>query len=389
MRIPRVARPATAGAAVVAALALAATGCGSPGSGGSTGSGGGVISIGASVPLSGDYASYGQDYVRGATVAIDQINAAGGVDGHKLTLVAEDDAADPTQAVTVAQKLVSSNVSAVIGPETTSQCLAADGVYARADLATFVAASGVEIAEQGHKNIFQVSYRDSDAGPYDAKTLYDVEHARKVYILTDGSSYAVGLAQAMSTAFKADGGTIVGTGQITAGQNDYSAALARAKASGADHFYYPGYPPEAAKLVKQGTDIGIRSDQWVLGGATFDPTLLQIAGSAANGVIISGTTAPPQLEPAAKQYVAMYQAKFHTAPSVFGQWAYDTIRFLAQVIRHTGYPVSRSAVVSESHALQTFVGVSGSLSFAANGTRKVAPLDRLTVSNGQFVLLSA
>src|SRR6266699_1568064 len=100
MRIPRVTTSATARAAVLTALVLAAAGCGSSGSGGSTDSGGGVISIGASVPLSGDYTVYGQDYVRGATVAIDQINAAGGVNGHKLKLAREDDAADPTQAVT-------------------------------------------------------------------------------------------------------------------------------------------------------------------------------------------------------------------------------------------------------------------------------------------------
>lgn len=376
-------RAAAAVCGLVVAMTL--TACG--GSSDSGGSHGGDILIGASVPLSGDAAVYGQDYVRGATVAIDEINAAGGVGDRKLKLVQYDDAGNPTQAVTVAHKLVDSGVSAVIGPELTAQALAANGVYARADLATFVVASGVQITEQGHKNVFQISYRDSDAGPYDADTLATVIKAKRVYTLTDGSAYAKGLAEAMRQAFATKGGTVIGTGQITAGDNDYTAALARAKSSGAESFYYPGYPQEAAKLVKQGARLGIKAQQWVLGGAAFDPTLIKIAGTAANGIVVSGTTAPPQLEPAAKKYVEMYKAKFKTEPSLFGQWAYDNIKFLAQVFGHVSDPRKRADVVNESHDLKGFVGVSGPVEFDAKGVRGQAPLARLTVQNGEFQLL--
>lgn len=371
-------------------IGLAGCAGGSNSSGASTSSsGGGTIPIGISEPLTGNDATYGIDYVDAVKVGVKQVNATGGVNGHKIVLNIKDDLGSTSQAVTVAHQLVDSNVVAVIGPELSAQALAAESVYANGNLPIYIGASNPQITERGYKNIFRLAYRDDEAGPFDAQTIHNVKHSSNVYVITDGSAYAVGLAAAMEKKFKSLGGKVLGTEQITPGQNDYTAALAHAKASHANVYYYPAYAPEAAKLIKQGAQLGIKPSQWVLGGSAYDPTLLTVAGSAANGVMISGTTPPPQLEPRAKSFVTDYVADFHSQPGEFGQWGYDTIKFLAAVFRKISYPPTRAKVISESHALTGYVGISGPIQFKADGDRIVAPLARLIIRNGKFELYSS
>jgi branched-chain amino acid transport system substrate-binding protein len=371
--------------AVLISLAGCAGGSSSPAGSDS----GGTIAIGISEPLTGNYATYGIDYLDAVKVAVKQVNAAGGVNGHKIVLDIKDDQGSTSQAVTIAHELVGSDVVAVIGPEFSAQALAAESVYASGDLPIYIGASNPEITERGYKNIFRLAYRDDEAGPFDAQTIRNVKHSGNVYVITDGSAYAVGLADAMKTKFSSLGGKILGTEQITPGQNDYTAALAHAKASKANVYYYPAYAPEAAKLIKQGARLGIKPSQWVLGGSAYDPTLITVAGSAANGVVISGTTPPPQLEPRAKSFVTDYLADFHIQPGEFGQWGYDTIKFLAAVFKKISYPPTRAAVISGSHALTGYVGISGPIQFKADGDRVVAPLARLIIRNGKFELYSS
>jgi branched-chain amino acid transport system substrate-binding protein len=377
------------GAASFMAVLIGVAGCGgssSPSASKSSSGSGGTIAIGISEPLTGNDATYGIDYLDAVKVAVKQVNAAGGVNGHKIVLNIKDDQGSTSQAVTVAHELVDSNVVAVIGPELSAQALAAESVYASGNLPIYIGASNPQITERGYKNIFRLAYRDDEAGPFDAQTIRNVKHSSNVYVITDGSAYAVGLADAMEAKFKSLGGKVLGTEQITPGQNDYTAALVHAEASHANVYYYPGYAPEAAKLIKQGVQVGIKPSQWVLGGSAYDPTLLTVAGSAANGVIISGTTPPPQLEPRAKSFVTDYVAEFHMQPGEFGQWGYDTIKFLAAVFKKISYPPTRAEVIHESHALTGYVGISGPIQFKPNGDRVVAPLARLIIRNGKFEL---
>lgn len=382
-------------AAIFMAVLIGLAGCGggssSPSAGNSSSGsgGGGTIAIGISEPLTGNDATYGIDYLDAVKVAVNQVNAGGGVNGHKIVLNVKDDQGSTSQAVTVAHQLVGSNVVAVIGPEFSAQALAAEGVYASGNLPIYIGASNPQITAAGLKNIFRLAYRDDEAGPFDAQTISNVKHSSNVYVITDGSAYAVGLAGAMETKFKSLGGKVLGTEQITAGQNDYTAALVHAKASNANVYYYPGYAPEAAKLIKQGAQVGIKPTQWVLGGSAYDPTLLTVAGSAANGVMISGTTPPPQLEPGAQAFVNDYVAAFNTQPGEFGQWGYDTVKFLAAVFQKISYPPTRAAVISGSHELTGYVGVSGQIQFTATGDRLVAPLARLIIRDGKFELFSS
>ncbi|MBX6378408.1 MAG: branched-chain amino acid ABC transporter substrate-binding protein [Clostridia bacterium] len=171
---------------------------------------------------------------------------------------------------------------------------------------------------------------------------------------------------------------------IVPGENDYSPILTRIKSARPDVAYYSGYYPEGAALVRQARDLNV-GVPFLLGGSNYDPKFLELAGAAAEGVIITGSVVPPTLDPSGQDYVKAYKARFGSEPGAFGHWAYDSVQVLAKAIRDTG-SVDAAKLKEAVHAIAGFKGVSGEITFTPNGDRKHAPLARLVVKSGRFQL---
>lgn len=351
-----------------------------------------TIKIGVPVPLSGSYSNAGTDILNGAKLAVAKINAQGGVLGKHLELLPVDDACDADTAATAAQKLVDAGVAAVVGGYCSSAALPELRIFHGANLPYVMDAStNPQLTEQGWDDVFRAIGRDDMQGPFAARFIKDVLHAKRVAVLNDNTTYSKGLADNAVAALKAGGVDVVADEAITPGQTDYSVVLSRlAKlpssgggSAAPDVVYYTGYFPEAAMLVKQGRQLGLaKSKVTFMGGdGTTDPTLIEAGGDAANGMIL--TTAPlPQFLPDARGFVTEYRNAYKRAPGPYSVYEYDAIGLTAYAIGEakSAKPADISAALHKAH----YKGVTGEIAFDKKGDRMAATYITIVVRDNAF-----
>jgi branched-chain amino acid transport system substrate-binding protein len=341
-----------------------------------------TIKIGVPVPLSGSYASAGQDIVNGAKLAAERINASGGVLGKKLELVPEDDACDAQTAVQAAQKLVGDGVAAVVGGYCSSAALPELTTLRRAKLPFVLDAStNPQLTEMHYDGVFRTIGRDDQQGPFAAKFMSGYLHAKRAAVINDNTTYAKGLAQATVAALKKDGVDVVYDNAITPGQMDYSPTLTRVGGLKPDVVYYTGYYSESGLMVKELRQIGSKVT-FMGGDANNDPTLLKTAGAAADGMII--TTAPlAQFLSGAQDFVQNYTKEFGHGPGPYSVYEYDAIGVTAKAMEDAK-STKPADVIAALHRIKDYQGVTGKIGFDAQGDRTGALYITIIVRNDQF-----
>lgn len=369
--------------AVMVALSLGAAACGgSSGSGGSSG-GGGEILIGVPVPLSGDYASAGEDILHGAELSAKKINAAGGVDGKKIKIVSQDDACSAQTAAQAAQKLISQNVVAVAGSYCSTAALPELAAFHRAGIPFVMDAStSPEITEQGFAEAFRTIFRDDEQGPFVAKFITGYLKAKKVAVLNDSTTYSKGLADQTVKGLKAAGASVVYNNALTPGQSDYTSVLTKIAQTKPDVMYYSGYFAEFGLLVKEAKQLGLNF-QLMGGDANNDPTLIKTAGAAAKGVLIDTAPLAQFLGGAAKDYVSTYTTNYGNAPGPYSAYEYDAVGVVAAAIKKGGSTDSKK-ITAALHNLGDYGGITGTFHFDAKGDRKPVSYIIITVKDGKF-----
>ncbi len=330
-----------------------------------------TIKIGLNYELSGAVATYGQASVRGVEMAVEEINAAGGIKGKKVELVQYDNKSEPAEATTLATKLMTQDkVLAIIGPATSGGFKATVPVAtknkvpvvsgsATADDVT-VDASGVK--EYVFRTCFNDSFQGTAMANYAAKNL----NAKSVMIIKDSSSdYAKGLAENFKKTFTGAGGSIVGEEAYVAGDTDFNAVLTRVKGQQFDAIYLPGYYQEAGLIIKAARALGITAP--VLGGDGFDsPDLLKLGGAAAlNDVYFTNHYSSLDQDPKVVKFIADFKAKYNEEPNAFHALGYDTAKFVADAIGRAS-TLSGEAVKDALAATKDFEAVTGKLSVDAN-----------------------
>lgn len=341
------------------------------GDGGSTAAAGDTIKIGLNYELSGGVATYGQASVDGIKLAVDEINAAGGIDGKQIELVQYDNKSEPAEATTLATKMMTQdNVIAAIGPATSGSFKATIPVAnqnkvpvisgsATADDVT-VGADGVQ--EFAFRTCFSDSYQGEAAAAYALDTL----GATKAVIIKDNSSdYGKGLAETFTARFTKGGGTIVAEEAYVSGDTDFNSILTNVKGQEFDVVYIPGYYNEAGLIIKQARDLGI--DAPVLGADGFDsPTLLELAGpDALNDVYFTNHYSSLDQDPAVQDFIAAFKDANGEEPNAFHALGYDTAKFLADAISRAA-DLTPEAVKEALATTQDFKGVTGTISVDEN-----------------------
>ena len=218
------------------------------------------IRIGINYELSGEVASYGQASVEGIELAIEEINAAGGIDGKEIKAIKYDNKSDKSQATTLATKLMTQDkVVAVLGPATSGAFKATipEAIKNKVVVASGSAtADDVTVDASGVKEYaFRICFTDSYQGTAMANYALNNMSATKAAVIMDNSSdYAKGLAANFTQTFEAGGGTVVATEAFVAGDTDFNAILTKIKGQDFDVIFLPGYYEEAGLIIRQARD---------------------------------------------------------------------------------------------------------------------------------------
>ncbi len=332
--------------------------------GGGDGGSGEPIQIASVGPLTGQYASFGEQLEQGAIAAVADLNAAGGVLGAQLVLETGDDACDPKQAVAVANSLASKGVPIVIGHFCSGSSIPASNVYAEENMIQISPAStNPQFTERGLDNVFRTCGRDDQQGLIAGAYLAENHGNDRIAIVHDKTAYGKGLADETRAALNANGATEVLYEAYTAGEKDYSTLVSKLKLERVDVLYVGGYHSEAGLIVRQMRDQGLDT-QLISGDALVSQEYWAITGEAGQGTRM--TFAPdPRNNPEAASVVKRFREEMNYEPEGYTLYTYAAIQAWAQAAETAGSldPEAIKAALRSG----SFDTVLGTLSFDDKG----------------------
>lgn len=250
------------------------------------------IVIATAGPMTGQYASFGQQMKAGAEQAVADINAAGGVLGQKLVLEIGDDACDPKQAVAVANQMVNKGVKLMAGHFCSGSSIPASNVYEEEGIVQISPAStNPKLTDEGGDNVFRVCGRDDQQGDVAGRFLSKKFGAKNIAIVHDKTAYGKGLADETRAKLNAMGKKESMYEAYTAGEKDYSALVSKLKKSKIDALYVGGYHTEAGLIVRQMRDQGMKT-VLVSGDALVTDEYWSITGPAGEGTLMTFSPDP-------------------------------------------------------------------------------------------------
>ena len=318
------------------------------------------IKIGEYASLTGKEAGFGQTSHQGVVLALEEINAAGGVLGRKLELSYEDNQTKSGESATAAKKLISRDkVIALIGEVSSGRSLEAAPIAQAAKIPMIApAATNAKVTQVGNY-IFRVCFIDPFQGTVMAKFAKDDLKAKRVAILSSVSNaYSLGLAKYFKETFVPAGGIVATEKNFSEGDKDFRAQLTAVKAANVDAVFVPGYYTESALIVRQARDLGI-TVPFFGGDGWEDEQLLSIGGEALNGCYYSTHFSAENSDPSVRKFVTKYKARWkNEVPGAFSALGYDAVYVLADAIKRAGTtdgPKLRDALA----ATKNFAGASG------------------------------
>jgi branched-chain amino acid transport system substrate-binding protein len=367
-------RTLTTIAVTVTAAALALSGCSSSkskggGLGNNTGGSGGnqTYKIGFIGALSGPNAQLGINERNGATLAVDQATASGKYK-FKIVLDSQDSEGDPAKAPAAATALINDpQVIAVVGPAFSGESKAVDPSFCGASPPMPIvtaSASNAQLQNQGYSCWHRIFPNDDVEGTQGAEWLARTG-AKKVFVLSDLSTYGAGVAGKMAGELKAKGVKVVTGGVDGATTKNYNPIAATIAASGVDAMFYGGYDAQAALLAKAMVAAGFKG-RTVTGNGGKSSIFTSGAGAAGNGWYFTCGCQDATIAPSAKAFTAAYQAKFNTPPSTYSPEAYDATNLLIDAISKAGATATRTSVMTALNA-EDFQGITTQIKFEPNG----------------------
>lgn len=324
------------------------------------------IHIAMAFPLSGGEAVQGEEIRAGANLAVETINANGGVLGQKIILDYMDDACNATQATSVANKVVSNPPVAIIGHLCSAATLAAAPIYNEANLPQITFSSNTQITEKGFKNLFRLIGRDDQQAPMLASSIVKtLKPTDRIAIIDDKSSWGAGFTSAADKTFQGIAGkpvTIAIRDSISVGQKDFSSLITRLKEEKISHVVLGLLHVEAGLLVRQAREQGYQG-MFFGGDPIQTPEFWKIAGSAAQGFEQTGPF-DPQHTDKGKAIVARLN-KIHGSIGIYTFYAYAGIETIAQAITKAG--TTKSDVIITALHQERFNTLLGDVSFDDKG----------------------
>ena len=347
-----------------------------------------VVKIGASAPLTGPQAHIGKDNENGTRMAIEDANAKGVTIGGKkvrFELLSEDDQTDPKTATIVAQKLVDAKVNGVIGHLNSGTTIPASRIYSDNNIPQISpSATAVSYTAQGFKTAFRVMANDGQQGKvlgeYASKNLA----AKKIAVIDDRTAYGQGLADEFAKAAQAGGAQIVAHEYTTDKAMDFTAVLTSIKGKQPDLVFFGGMDPQGVPLVKQLKALGLNA-KFMMGDGGYTPKLIELAGTAAEGVYASLPGVPLAQMPGGKDFSQRYEAKFKQPIQLYAPYCYDAVNVMIAAMQQAGSaePAKYLPVLAKI----SYDGVTAKISFDEKGDLKGGAVTLYQVQQGKWQAL--
>lgn len=368
-------------------------GCGSADAG--TSAGGDVFRIGGTGPTTGDAAIYGTAVMNGAQIAVDEINAAGGINGYQIEFKFEDDQADAEKAVNAYNALKDWGMQMLAGTTTTGACVAVvektaeDGMFQITP-----SSSSTDVIE--NDNVFQVCFTDPNQGKKSADYIAENNLGKKIAVIYDSSDiYSSGIDAAFEAEAAEKGLEIVASEAFTAdSKTDFSTQLQKAQSAGAELVFLPIYYTEASIILTQADNMGYEPKFFgcdgldgLLGVKNFDTAL-------AEDVMLLTPFAADAQDEATKSFVEKYQEAYKELPNQFAADAYDAIYTIKAAAEEAGVTPDMSVAelgtalsgAMPSITVQGLTGGSEGLTWEATGEVNKEP-KAVVIENGAYTAM--
>ena len=370
---------AAAVTALSGALLLGLTGCKQEAGSGAAAT---EIVVGEVAAMTGGTATFGTSSHAGTQMAVDEINAAGGLLGKKVKLITEDDQSKQGEAGTVAKKLISRDkIIALLGEVASGKSLEMGPICQKAGVPMISPAStNPKVTEVGDF-VFRVCFIDPFQGTVMGKFAMS-RNWKKVAVLTDTKQdYSVGLSQFFKQYFAKNGGTIVSEQSYGSGDKDFKAQLTAIKPSAPDAIFASGYYNEVGLIATQARELGITAP--LLGGDGWDsPSLVQVAGKAIEGSFFSNHFSNEDTSPRIQEFVKKFKDKNGKIPDAMAALGYDSAMILADAIKRAG-TTDGKALRDAIAQTKDYNGITGKISLdeKRNASKSAVVL---TIKDGKF-----
>lgn len=341
-----------------------------------------VIRIGEVETLTGSEATFGISIHQGIELAVNQINAAGGILGKKLEVVTLDDQGKSEEAATAATKLINQHqIVAIIGALASSRTMAIAPIAQKSHIPVISpTATNPKVTTMGDY-IFRVCFIDAFQGSVMAKFAAQHLKAKTIAIIRDiKSDYSVGLSEIFAETFKKEGGKVVAEQSYSTGDIDYKSQLTAIRTANPDVVFIPGYYTEVGLISRQARELGIKVP--LLGGDGWSsPKLKEIAGNAVNDSYYSDHYSNEDKSEKVQGFVSEFKKSHNHLPDGFAALGYDSVKILANAIAQ-GKSTATETIRNQLANIQDFEGITGKIRFDAD-RNPVKSAIVLKIENGQ------
>lgn len=337
------------------------------------------IKIGVILPLTGSAAQWGGPARDGILLAVDDVNAKGGIKGRKLSLEIEDDRCDPTTGVSAIQKILASRKPiAVSGAICSSVTLALAPVAESNKIVLISPGSTSPLLTTAGDYVFRVIPTDALRGKVFAEYVYSQGH-KKVSLLYINNDGGLGNKESFTENFQRLGGTIISVDAYPQDSRDMRAQLTKIKQAKPDAVVVVSYPDDTPIVLRQAQELALGVPLYFQTEALDDLAVIQNAGNAAEGATY---ILPAKAEgTAATDFASKYKQKYGRDPETFAAESYDTIRLMASILENSP-EATPDALKAGLYKTQNYPGASGTITFDSNGD-VIKPMAIRRIANGR------
>lgn len=345
----------------------------------------GPIHVALSAPLTGDWSEFGIGFQRSVELAIEEINANGGVLGREFTLSVGDTRGNPQEAASLAQRWTSDpSIVAQIGPFASGSAMAAQPIFDAEGMVQLSPTASHADYAKGSPWSFGIVGTQAGEGPFNAQYAWDLG-LRRMAVLHINNDWGIDATQYFTQAFEDLGGEVVATEFYFDGERDFTAALTKLSETTADGLYM-------ASFYNDGAAINLQRDRLDWDVTVVGPTslyasqLIELGGEAVEGLYTATGFFAEDPDAAVQTYVNAYRERYDAVPTFHMALAYDAMMLLADAIERAG-STDRAAIRDAIAETANFPGLAGTITFTPDGDANKG-YRKLTIEDGRFVVVT-
>jgi branched-chain amino acid transport system substrate-binding protein len=342
------------------------------------------IFVGYQLPLTGSQSHYGEVFRNAATLQLEKFNTTGGIGGKKVQIVFEDSKSDPKEAVNIARKFVDDKrIVAVLGDFASGPSMAAGEVYGKQGMPQLSQTAShpdfLKVSNWQFRNITT----QAQEGPFNAKWLREAG-IKTVAVIGLQNDWGLSATGEFSKEFEKLGGKAT-TELFNPGTRDFKAILTKLSQAKPEAIYLAMFYEEGALMLQQIRQLNIQAK--IYSASPFnEPKLLELAGPAAEGVLLSTTFAPDSPAAHVKAFVQEYTTRFKQAPTQFAAQAFDATGIMLEAIKRAGASATRAQIRDQLAATANYPGVTGATTFDKTTREPAKTLAKMQIAGGKFVV---